>query len=1147
MTNGERNLPGFAWIFRCALFALACVLILSPMAQAQYRTSIQGVVKDASGAVIPGATLTLINPATNEKIVRTSNEGGVFNFNALQADATFRLEVVAKGFQKKVIDHLDLIPDQSNGLNVQLAVGTESQVVTVDASAEPLLATTNANTVGVISEKQIQSMPAFGRDVFQLVQLTPGVFGDGSQQVGGGNNIPGTQGPGGTGGNAGIFQTENGPQVLAHGGQYETNSYSVDGISTTSAVWGGTTIITPQADSVASINVVANAYDAENGRFTGAQVDVTTKSGTNQLHGSFFFTRHSPGMNSTQGYYGPLNGRSKDQNQFNQLGGTIGGPLWKNKIFGFLGLETIQEGQSNNTSYGWYDTAAFDALATNTSSIAYKYLNFPGNAPKGTIFAAGSTCAAAGLNEGVNCRTIAGGAGINVGTPLTGPLGTQDLTYNPNLGNPGVGNGLGTTADAAQYQLVNPTTSDKYQWAGRVDANPTKNDMVGFMIYWVPQTSSFYNGNRTYDIFHHHQINEAYTVVWNHTFSPTFLNELRGNVAGWHWNEITSNPQSPVGFPSDYIDTTSGFGVGSWGPNVGSYLKQWTYGFKDVATKIQDKHTMKFGVDYTRLYYLSDCYGCGVPSYNFYNIWDFLNDAPHNEGGAFNPATGFPSVIRQDDLSNFWGAFAQDDWKIRKNLTINLGLRWNYFGPLYEKHNQDFVAVPGEGSAFLTGMYIRKGGNAWNAQKDNFGPQVGFSWSPTKFHDKLVVRGGYGLNFNQDEMAITQNTLSNVGLSYWPGLSSPDVNHINPNILYAVSSDPHNILGFPANPNTITSYGPNGLPTGSGTAGVALMQPNNPTMRTHHYSLDTQYDLGHQIVASLGYQGSLSHDTYFHMNPVGYAAAMGYPQNPNILSCCDYWTHKGHGNYNAMLAELKHQFSHQFLLDAQYVWSKSMDNSSAPYSEQYYPAHTDWSYGRSDYNVANAFKLYGMWKPVIFRGSNAMWEKVAGGWSVSGIWNWHSGFPWNPVFNLGNSLYDPNGGYYQALPSAYLGGAGRSTSNHAYEYGTNFPNVSTTYFAAPVIVGEMPDKPGVARNSWTLPGYKDVDMTLVKAFVLPKDKVLGDNAQLQFRMDIYNLFNTVNLNPGSIQNAVSINNSRFGQETSALGARVMTLGMRFEF
>ena len=418
MTNGERNLPGYAWILRCALFALACVLVLSPMAQAQYRTSIQGVVKDASGAVIPGATLTLTNPATNDKIVRTSNESGVFNFNALQAAATFRLEVVAKGFQKKVIDHLDLVPDQPNGLNVQLAVGGESQVVTVDASTEPLLATANANTVGVISEKQIQSMPAFGRDVMQLIQLTPGVFGDGSQQVNNGNNIPGTQGPGGTGSAVGIFATENGPQVLAHGGQYENNSYTVDGISTTSAVWGGTTIITPNADSVASITAVANAYDAEYGRFSGAHVDVTSKSGTNNVHGTFFFTRHSAGLNSYQSDNGLNNPKFRDTNQFNQLGGTVGGPIWKNKIFGFFSLETVQQGSSPYQTLGWYDTPAFDALA-NSNSIAYKYLNFPGNAPKGPINAAGSTCANAGLQRrGPATIRVAGGAGTRLHDPV---------------------------------------------------------------------------------------------------------------------------------------------------------------------------------------------------------------------------------------------------------------------------------------------------------------------------------------------------------------------------------------------------------------------------------------------------------------------------------------------------------------------------------------------------------------------------------------------------------------------------------------------------------------------------------------------------------------------------------------------------------
>jgi len=175
---------------------VACLILSAAMAHAQYRTSIQGVVTDPTGAVVAGAHLTLTNPATGEKQVRDSNDAGVFNFNALAASVRFRLEVEKDGFQKKVIDNLDLIPEQPNSVTVQLVIGAASTTVTVDATAAPLLDTETASVNGVVSDNQIQHMPSFGRDVFQLIQLAPGVFGDGAQGNGGGaENIPGTQGP----------------------------------------------------------------------------------------------------------------------------------------------------------------------------------------------------------------------------------------------------------------------------------------------------------------------------------------------------------------------------------------------------------------------------------------------------------------------------------------------------------------------------------------------------------------------------------------------------------------------------------------------------------------------------------------------------------------------------------------------------------------------------------------------------------------------------------------------------------------------------------------------------------------------------------------------------------------------------------------
>ena len=540
-----------------------------------------------------------------------------------------------------------------------------------------------------------------------------------------------------------------------------------------------------------------------------------------------------------------------------------------------------------------------------------------------------------------------------------------------------------------------------------------------------------------------------------------------------------------------------------------------------------------------------------MPSYNFFNLWDFLNDAPHNEGGGFDPHTGLPTTLRQDDREDIWGFFVQDDFKLRRNLTLNLGLRWSYFGPLSSKERNMYVAVPGAGANYMTGLTVRKG-NSWNAQKNNFGPQIGFAWSPSILQDKLVVRGGYGLSYNQEEIAISANIGNNPGLVVFPSLSMSSPTSPNPGIIYATSANLHSLNNYPANPNTIVQFGSNGLPT-TGQVNVNIFPGTLPTMRVHHYSLDTQYDLGHHLIATLGYQGSLSRNIYFHENPNAVPAALGYTLNPQIGGG-DYWGVSGRGNYNAMLAELKHQFSHQFMADAQFTWAKSMDTSSGPYFEQPYPYNLSLDYGRSDYSVGKAFKLYGVWQPVFFHGSRSWLEKVAGGWSLSGIFNIHSGFPWSPVVSVqGGSLYCGTCSYTTVFPAAYLGGAGNSTSNDQFKTGSNYANGGAAYFSTPAYTAysgtsfgnSLPQAPGVHRNSLNGPGYKDVDLTLAKGFGLPNLPVLGENAKFEFRIDAFNIFNNLNFKPDSISNNIA--NSNFGAATAALAARVVTMGARFTF
>jgi hypothetical protein len=335
-------------------------------------------------------------------------------------------------------------------------------------------------------------------------------------------------------------------------------------------------------------------------------------------------------------------------------------------------------------------------------------------------------------------------------------------------------------------------------------------------------------------------------------------------------------------------------------------------------------------------------------------------------------------------------------------------------------------------------------------------------------------------------------------------------------------------------------------------------------MYTEHWSLDTETNLGWQFVLTVGYQGSVMRHTFFHLDGNASASVAGIPLNPQANSV-NYWNNVGHGSYNAGLVELKHQLARTFLLDGQFTWAKSMDTSSAPYSEQDYPYDTSLNWGRSDYDMSKMGRIYGLWQPVIFRGSHSWAEKIVGGWSLSGVFNIHSGFPWTPVWNAPASLYCSSCGYYQLLPTAYLGGAGRDTSNDAFKSGPgvgngankNFPAAAAAgnayaYFtpptptagpAFPATGGAPAPMPGIRRNSWTGPGYRDVDATVSKVFGVPYWKREG--AGLEIRADAFNLFNNLNFNPTSISNNIA--NADFGQAKSALGSRTVTLQARFQF
>jgi hypothetical protein len=1180
---------------------IACIVLSAVMAQAQYRASIQGAVTDPQGALVSDATVTLANQETNKTSVTTTNAAGVYNFNAL-SPSQYTITVEKTGFKQKVLKNLNVIAEQANAVNVQLELGQSSETITV-TDATPPIDTETGNVSGTVTAQQIQTMPSFGRDVFQLLQLAPGAFGDGAQSAGGGtSSLPGSS-MAGSGKTDGIFKIENGGQITANGARAGDNNYQIDGVGTTSVTWGGSSVITPNEESVKEVKVVTDSYDAENGRYRGAQVQIISQNGTNQYHGSAFFKAHRPGLDAFTKYNGYNSdspgcvntkaggncGNVRDESRFNDWGGSLGGPILRNRIFAFFSYETLTNNAQQSTGGNWYETPQFRSLAgSGTNSAAF--LNFPGVAPNGGTIV-DHACADVGLTEGLNCHFVAG-QGLNLGSPLAAPVGTRDPGYvsntSPGTGGNGSGgaNNLGTTPDIAFYQgTLEPDTSSHKQYNGRLDFNVTHKDLVAFSIYYVPNSSKGINGNgdRKMNLFNTTYINRAETLLWDHTFSPSLINEVRANAAGWMEKDLTQNPIAPWGLPQVSVNgigsiNPTGGAAGSsfagWG--IGSFngFDQWTYAAKDVLTKVHGAHTMKMGGEFTRLLSVDAPFWSDRPSYTFNNIWDFLNDAPVAESAQFDPQTGVPSALRKDLRSTVTGLFFQDNWKVKSNLTVTAGLRWEYFAPVSEKHGKLATVVLGSGAGLFTDMRVRTGGNLFTAQKGNFGPQLSFAWSPGgvfghDFGSRLVIRGGFGIAYN----GIAQS--NSLDGRFNPPFVSNGQTFSGNQILYigTFPTDVHNPNGYASNPNAIQAFGSNNLPTTCCTD-LTAFPANWPSTYDYHYTLGAEYDLGHQWVASVGYQGNQTRHLTDHYNLYNPASVNGIAFNP-VVHGVTLYADDGSAHFNALLLEAKHAFSRSFLLDTQYRFSHSMDVGSNAYAGPTYQWNLATAFATSDYDVRHAFKLYGVWSPTIFHGSRSWMERVAGGWSISGILNEHSGFPFtplynngevtggfDPVFNFGNCNCGSSGdaGSGNLLPGAYNGGFKPSLRSSATVDGTAFFTPPTVVpgtlfdclFPNPDPVkcpagqqgfGPVPTAPGIARNSFRGASYFDVDATLSKSFGLPPMKVLGEGARLEFRANFYNLFNKLNLtNPQT-----DIMNSHFGEAQGALGARVIEMQARFSF
>ena len=563
--------------------------------------------------------MTLVDKETNRTLTAITNENGVYAFNAL-APRPYTLEVELTGFKKAVLQDVQIRGEQANTVDVTARGrrrhrdGQRRRRGAADRyrdrerrrhrhrpSRFRRCRRRDVTCCSCCSSRPARSGPA------RATRAAPRTCRARRSAA--------------SGAATGIFATENGGQIVANGARTGENNYQIDGVGVTSVSWGGTTVITPNEDAIKEVKVITNNYDAENGRYRGAQVQIISQNGTNDLRGSAFFKVNRPGLNAFQNYNGYGRAVQKDTALYNDIGGTVGGPILRNKLFGFFSYETIRNDAASIVQ-GWYQTPQYMALAARPGSAAERFLTFPGSSPAaGTVLmGAGDShgCGDIGLVEGVNCRFIEG-QGLDIGRPLNSSfaLGTRDPShvdrFTPGLGGDGTNSpsNLDGVPDLQWRANINPIEEQgrAVQPARRLQRHGEGSRRVQH----VPRAAEqrFVQRLRARD---ERVPSHAVERGGDGDLEPRLLADHAERSARQHRRlELEGSreqPRRPVGaavglHPARRLERTLGtipdgdnhldFGIGAPG-----LFDQKTIGVKNTLTKVMKSHTIKMGGEITR-------------------------------------------------------------------------------------------------------------------------------------------------------------------------------------------------------------------------------------------------------------------------------------------------------------------------------------------------------------------------------------------------------------------------------------------------------------------------------------------------------------------------------------------------------------------
>jgi len=1081
------------------LATLWAVVGIAP-ALAQYNAGFEGVISDSSGAVVPGVKVVARNVATGVEYSATSNAAGVYHITNLP-EGTYGLTAEKEGFATAQTEPLQLHTEELKGVNLTLNVGSVKQTVNVTEAA-PLLNTEQAHLSEDIGYIEMDSLPMEGENPLTVVELVPGVVGA-------------------TTGNSTIFTNANNSGVNANGTQTASNNYKVDGQTVTETPGGGTMNISPDLDEVAELHVTTNNFSADIGRSAGFQLDMSTKSGTNQFHGDVFYYGMTAALDANSFFSNMVPSTTgnayKPRYDQNQFGATFGGPIKRDKAFFFISYSGLRQVGGSSLS-----SSPVGEFNEETPQFAqYVEQNFPNNISAKLLGAYPPAVA-----PWLNITTAANYSSYlepNTAFPASLPV-----------------------AGTAIYNLPSYATSDHY--LVRFDDNLSQKDRLYASFMQTSPILTPQLGARTAFDYPYPNGDSFASATLDHTFSPTMLNEAKGGFSRTGAFVPGVLPQIPAIYSLE--DGVAGFGMSDFEIPFGYF--QMNYEWKDILTWYRGKHNLKMGVEGRRGH--DDFQTVSRPAYYFLNILDFAADLPYEEGLLVNPSTGQPEGANYQYRTVEEALFIQDDFKVSPHFTLNLGLRWEDYGSPIDNFNTLGNFFPGSGSTYdeQVANGVMKGVHTpWSPKHLNFAPRLGYSWNP---RPRLVLRGGFG---------ITYDRFPNGDWESMGGLNPPNGAAFigaglpfNDSYPYYLGSATAPNWGFYGSPEFETGLNPQGGIKGA-RVGVYGALPNLAEPYVENWVQGVQYELSQNWMMEADYLGNAAHHLIWDRNVNRFPGDLIQNQgsftgfNPAFTGIPLMFS-DGNSSYNAFTFHVRHLLANSFSVDAVYNHSKAIDDNEG---DAQILSNRSLEKGLASFNHAERFTAYATYHFPSLTNSDRYLRSVAGGWELSPVIVMQSGAPFtvscgvpfiygtNAAGNttdVGGCNWIADGQNGNRPDNASFGN--NKIPNLGFKswlngvFGNNPWGNGTIYniFPQPALgtVGNL------GRNTYTVPGFATVDLALRKTFNLHSERW-----KLEFRIDAFNLFNRVNL----INVDTGMSDITFGQATGTLNSREMQLGMKLTF